>query len=384
MRWSVPACCLLFMAFAVTGRCQTTPEAAVVSIFSCDAKGTASHHATGFFVSTDGKIASTRHAIENTARAIVQTNDGRQHEVLGIIADDPLHDLVLLQIKGSGFQFLTLGAFDQIYKDAAVRTLIDAYTLREGATGKTPLHAEGRTIKGTIASVNNLADDYQWLSINMPVRKGESGSPVLNEAGEVIGMNRGRFGDRNLSLAVSVDYIKHLLAGPLDTYAPRPVAQMKKREFEELFDDVDFKAGLHASAREDYKEAARHMELAVKHFPQSGAFHVLLGNCYGWLSRWSDAKDEFEKAIAIKPGNAIAWASLGVALAYQGKSDEAARACEKAAKLKSDVPETWINIAGVYMMLKRDDEAQAIVNRMLERKKTEPDETTGRLVLPWK
>ena len=381
MRWLLAN---LFFFAALSGKSQTVSETAVVSIFSCDAKGIPGHHATGFFVSPDGKIASTRHAIENTSKAIVQTHDGRQHEVLGIIADDPLHDLVLLQIKGSGFPFLKSGAFDQIRKAAAVRTLIDSYTLREGTAGKALLPARANIIHGTVVSVNNLADDYQWFSINMPVRKGESGSPVLNEAGEVIGMNRGQFGDRNIALAVSVDYIKRLLAGPLDTAAPRPVAQMSKREFEELFDDVDFKTGMNASARAEYKEAARHMELAVKHFPQSGAFHVLLGNYYGWLSRWNDAKEEFDKAIAIKSDNAIAWASLGITLAYQGRPEEAAKACEKAAGLKSDTPDTWINIAGTYMMLKRNDEAQTIVNRMLEHKKTEPDETAGRLVLPWK
>src|ERR1700677_1090474 len=110
--------CIIFLRLSAPGKSQ---EPAVVSIFTYDLHGKPSHDATGFFVSPDGKFATTRHALDDTSKAVIQMNDGREYRVAGIVAEDPLHDLVLLQVEGSEFPFLKLGAFQSVRKDNAVQ-----------------------------------------------------------------------------------------------------------------------------------------------------------------------------------------------------------------------------------------------------------------------
>jgi len=357
------------------------PESAVVSIFACDARGRAVSQATGFFVSTDGKLASTRHAIkENPAKVIVQLNDGRILDIAGIISDDPLHDLVLLQVSGTGFTALPLSRFDEIHNDGPVEMIVNPYILKEGVRGVTdPTRFGGRSVSGRVLTVNNLAGDYQWLSVHLPIRKGESGSPILNDNGQVIGMARAQMGGSDdTCFAISVDYLRTLLAvQPAGT--PVPVKLMQKRNSDEIYDDPDFRAGVNASGKGAYREAMRYLEIAVNHFPSSGAFRILLGGCYTHLSMYTPAAREFEKAAGINPGNAMAWASLGLADANQGKFAEAADACQKAIALKSDLPNTWFNVAGTYLALKRYDEARALLPRIQELKTPEADEMARQL-----
>jgi len=363
------------------GGIEPPSESAVVSIFSCDARGRAVSEATGFFVSADGKLASTRHAIkENPAKAIVQLNDGRILDIAGIIADDPLHDLVLLQVKGVGFAMLPLGGFDQVRRDAPVEMIVNPYILKEGIRGVTdPTRFGGRSVSGKILSVNNLAGDYQWLSVRVPIRRGESGSPILDNAGEVIGMARAQMGGSDETcFVVSVDYIRHLLAAPVRSTLV-PVASLQKRDSDEIYDDPDFRAGVNASEKGGHKEAMRRLELAVKRFPASGAFHVLLGGCYSRLSMYGDAAREFEKAADINPANALAWASLGLANANENIFPGAAGAIQKAAALKPDLPEAWFNIAATYLFLKQYGDARAAIQRLRDFKTPEAAEMAENL-----
>ena len=392
-----PVWCLLFLGFAAIGACQEpaegqanaredsrAPGSAVVSIFTYDLRGNPGSHATGFFVSADGKLASTRHAIKNSSTAFVQLDDGRRCAVSGIIAEDPLRDLVLLQIKGTGFPFLKPGAFDQIRAEAPVTIVADPYA-GTPATQVYSLPAPqrvGRTVlHGTVAEAENLAGDYKWFAIRTQVRGGESGCPVLNEKGEAIGMIRGGFAHSTKGLVVSADYIRQLLEATAGGSDPRPLSTLKQREYDEIFDDLDFKAALPAAQRGDNADAARLMKLATGHFPECGAFHVLLGSYYTKLSMWRDANAAFATATKLNPGNALAWASLGLTLSYQGKSGEAIDACNKAAELGTGEPDTWLNIGGVYVVLKHYDEARAAIRHLRDFNTREADDEAQKLTV---
>jgi S1-C subfamily serine protease len=75
------------------------PQSAVVSLFTYDLLGTPAFHASGFLVSADGLIATARHVIQNTSKVTAQTSDGREFTVLGVVAEDPVHDLVIVRIR---------------------------------------------------------------------------------------------------------------------------------------------------------------------------------------------------------------------------------------------------------------------------------------------
>jgi tetratricopeptide (TPR) repeat protein len=347
---------------------------AVVSIFTIDANGNALAHATGFFVSSDGLLVSTRHALRNASSAVVLMQDGSSFPVEGIVADDPLRDLLLLRVKGAGFPFLKTGFFAQI----RANTEVSLFTIGAIAQ-RLPRHiAETLLIRGMVCEVENLADDYQWFAMEMAVKGGESGSPVVAPTGEVIGMLRGGFAHSARGQVVSVDYINQLVSAAADA-DPRGIGSLQKRQYDDLFDDPDFKAAYAAGGKEDNESAARLMKLALGRFPKSGAFQVLLGSYYSKLSRWKEAEEAFRKAIDLNSSNALAWASLGMELASQGDSAHAAEACEKAVSLETWQPATWFNIGATNLVLGHPEEVHNAIQHLAAFKSREADAYADKL-----
>lgn len=328
----------------------------MVSIFLRDAQGKLSADATGFFVSADGVLASTRHAIKNASAATVQTDDGKEYPVTGIIAEDPLHDLVLLKVEGAGFPFLNLGTFRDVRKGMAVRMIITPYKYRQiAATKQWALGPGGRIVPGEVTRAENTGGDNQWFAIKLPTFRGESGSPVLNTNGDLAGMVWGGSSDHNGGVVVSVDYIRKLMSG---TSAPVAITALKKRKYDDVYADADFMAAVDAAWHDNYQEAARRMESAAKDFPGSGAYQVLLGEYYSRQSRWKEAEAAFRRAHELNGDNTAATASLALACAHNGKADEALALCAKADATKQEDEDTLFNIALAYIALKRPDDAR--------------------------
>src|SRR5690606_19266883 len=154
------------------------PAAAVVSLRAYDLHGQPAHHATGFFVSSNGVIASTRHILADVSRLVVVTGDGRTYGVTAIVAEDPVHDLALLRVEATGTPHLKLGSFNVLRLRAPVTVLGN----REFSGGK--------QVGGTVETIENLADDYKWFGIKARIEEGQSGCPVVDAGGVVLGIIR--------------------------------------------------------------------------------------------------------------------------------------------------------------------------------------------------
>jgi S1-C subfamily serine protease len=87
---------------------------AVMLLVVSDATGKEIATGTGFLVSSDGKLITNHHVMENAASAVAKAESGGLFPVEGVLADDPKNDLVLLKLKGKDLPFLTLGNSDKI------------------------------------------------------------------------------------------------------------------------------------------------------------------------------------------------------------------------------------------------------------------------------
>ncbi len=135
---------------------------------------------SGAFVRSDGFIITNNHVIENADELEVALFDGRvlSAEVVGA---DPFSDLAVLRVHGSGFPFLAFG---------------DVATLRVGqwvlAFGS-PLSADlGNTVTAGIISAfgrRQGAGISDYLQTDAAVNPGNSGGPLVNLQGEIIGIN---------------------------------------------------------------------------------------------------------------------------------------------------------------------------------------------------
>jgi len=76
---------------------QVAPATVLISIFN--SSGKLLRNGTGFFISEDGRLVTSRSVVEGGAHAVAKTSDGRIHNVYGVLANGGTLDLVLLKAE---------------------------------------------------------------------------------------------------------------------------------------------------------------------------------------------------------------------------------------------------------------------------------------------
>jgi hypothetical protein len=327
---------------------EENPIAAVVTIVSADANGELRGVGCGFFVSETGLLATPRHMLDDTSKAAARTADGKIIPIIGVVAEDPVHDVLIVQVKISGCRFLKLGNFSSITLSELVRVIPD------------PMVFSGKAITGPVVIVEDLVGDYQWFAVATAIENGMSGAPVLNDKNEVLGMITNKWRDAAQGFANPVTAISRLLA-----HVHRqsfPISKLEKRTYDDLINDPDFTAALAAWDHKNPTVAADLMKKTLTRFPKSPACYVLLAGFYSAKHDWQEAETAYLRALALREDYPLAWAYLSAVYGLEHKYDAGFDAAFKATKSKPDLPEGWSNLAGLYIATKEFDKAEKTLN----------------------
>ena len=169
---------------------------------------------SGFFIDDQGTLVTNYHVIEGSAALSVQVFDGGIYDVLQVIDFNPNHDLAILKVDYMGSKYL------ELCEDAAM-TGETVY-----AVGSALGTLSGTFTTGTISSTSRTIGLIDCLQMDAAISHGNSGGPLVNEYGEVLGVNSFSYTDgESLNLAIKVDYIRQL---PMDK-------NMTVNEYEEWF-----------------------------------------------------------------------------------------------------------------------------------------------------
>jgi S1-C subfamily serine protease len=223
--------CLALLVTAVAAA-ETPREIAkkampsVVLLVMEDSNGQPLAMGSGFAVS-EGVIATNMHVIEGAARGYAKTasqtiqpktprssryievplHEEPKRDIRGIVASDPLRDLVLLSVDGMKLPALSIGDSSEVAVGDAVYAIGN------------PRGLEGTFSAGIVSGVRNIGEDT-LLQITAPISPGSSGGPVVNSKGEVIGVAVATFkGGQNLNFAIPSSYLSSLIsaiATPVD------------------------------------------------------------------------------------------------------------------------------------------------------------------------
>jgi serine protease Do len=134
---------------------------------------------SGFFISADGYAVTNNHVVDGADKVEVTTDDGKTHTAK-VIGTDARTDLALIKVEGgSNFPFAKLS-------DGKPR--IGDWVLAVG----NPFGLGGTVTAGIVSASgrdigNGPYDDF--IQIDAPVNKGNSGGPAFNTEGEVMGVN---------------------------------------------------------------------------------------------------------------------------------------------------------------------------------------------------
>lgn len=162
---------------------------------------------TGFIVSEDGLILTNKHVVSDTeAEYTVILNDERKFEAQ-VLARDPVKDLAILKIKAKGLSTLPLG-------DSARLQIGQTVIAIGNALGKFSNTVSKGVISGLSRSVTAYGPQGQEtllgvIQTDAAINQGNSGGPLLNLKGEVIGVNTAMAGGaENIGFAIPINDAK--------------------------------------------------------------------------------------------------------------------------------------------------------------------------------
>jgi S1-C subfamily serine protease len=149
---------------------------ALVVLVSVDRQGKAKSFGTGFFISKDGLVVTARHVARAERGFVVLAQDGKKLPVTAFIGEDTDYDIAVLKTEGSDCAHLSLAneALPRTNEWVALVSAQDAIA--------------PSCSTGVVTSVMSLPGLFAAIATTVPVKAGQSGSPLLNPVGEVIGV----------------------------------------------------------------------------------------------------------------------------------------------------------------------------------------------------
>ena len=163
---------------------------------------------SGFFVSSDGLIVTNKHVVDQTdADYTVLTNDGKKHSAT-VVARDPVLDIALIKITGSGYPFLDLGDSDSLEVGQSVIAIGNALGEFRNTVSVGVVSGLARSITAGDESGNSETLDHV-IQTDAAINPGNSGGPLLDLSGEVIGVNVAvAQGSQSIGFALPINSVK--------------------------------------------------------------------------------------------------------------------------------------------------------------------------------
>jgi len=154
---------------------------AVVAVTQYDENGKRTGLASGIIVSPEGEILTNNHVVSGAAKLVVTLSDGRDMTAKNL-GGDPLIDLAIIKVNASGLQTAPLGDSDRLQIGQTAIAIGNPYGFERTVTVGV-VSALHRSIPGGGASLSNL------IQTDAKIYPGNSGGPLLDSSGRVIGVN---------------------------------------------------------------------------------------------------------------------------------------------------------------------------------------------------
>jgi S1-C subfamily serine protease len=171
---------------------------AVVQIVTLDQNNKPLKTGTGFFISPDGDLLTNYHVIFDASSILAKTPSGAVYFLKGIVSVSPPADIALLQFYATDLPYLRLGSTTDAVEGQRVLVIGN------------PEGLEGTISDGIISA---FRENRSMIQITAPISSGSSGSPVLDESGQVLGIATliSKEG-QNLNFAISSESIREALS----------------------------------------------------------------------------------------------------------------------------------------------------------------------------
>ncbi len=153
---------------------------------------------SGAIITNDGYVITNQHVIEGASIIVVKTFDGQKYNAQ-VIGQDAAIDIAVLKIEGS-FNGLQFGNSDNAN--------IGEKVIAVGS----PLGLEFTVTEGIISSTNREYSGVQYFQIDVPVNPGNSGGPLVNKLGQIVGINSRKLsGGEGIGFSIKSNQAKQIV-----------------------------------------------------------------------------------------------------------------------------------------------------------------------------
>lgn len=171
---------------------------------------------TGFVVSSDGLILTNKHVVGNSNEkyiAIIRDNNGgeKKYEIQKIHRD-PFNDLALVQIDAKDLKAIELGDSNNLKVGQKVVAIGNALGRFENTVTVGVVSGLGRGVAPVDPSTGVAERLDDLIQTDAAINPGNSGGPLVNIAGQVIGINTALASAENIGFAIKVNIAKQLIS----------------------------------------------------------------------------------------------------------------------------------------------------------------------------
>ena len=316
------------------------PSAVAIETF--DAKGNTVARGSGFFIAAD-RVITNRHVIERAARVEIHLLDGKRFPVRGVLAVDGEGDLALLQVDVPPTLAVALPIVKAVPQEGESIVVVG-----------NPYGLEGSVSNGIVSAVREISGYGRIIQITASISPGSSGSPVVNMAGQVIGVATLQAAEgQNLNFAVPAERISQLKVTEIQTFSSLTAeTQKNKRSAAERL----YSQGLAQLSRDDYARAVVYFEKAAEADPNYAEAWYQAGYCHGVLGKHAEALKASRQAAKLRPEWAATFVNIGASSYALGQYKEAVDAYRQAIRLDDGNAETQYSLGLTFGKLNRTDE----------------------------
>ena len=172
----------------------------VMALSAMNLSGEVERLGTGFIISSDGRLVTNYHVIEGASQIVAKHHTGGAFRVVSVLGTDKEHDIALLKLDAMDLPCLPLGDSGQVRQGDRILIIGSPHGL------------EGTLSEGLVSALRGTAGKLTSLQFTAAISPGSSGSPVVDSAGQVIGVATCTIKDgQALNFAVPVNVVGDLL-----------------------------------------------------------------------------------------------------------------------------------------------------------------------------
>ena len=285
MKKTILICCLLLAAtygFSQPSWVKNASKSVfTLKTFSADGQLIASSN--GFFTGTNGEAVSSFAPFKGASQAVIIDSQGKEWKVTGIIGVNDMYDVAKFRVENRKSPSL---AVSQKMASEGSHVWVLPYRAKSAEAG-------------SIMKSEAFLSDYAYYTVNFPASEKTPGCPLMNEAGEVIGMIQPSASDRDtLSYAVSALFADSLsIKGVMFNDPVLKQTQIKK----ELPADIkEANVALYLSASQmDSTEYVCLIQDFIRQFPNADDGYVHRANQEAASGDFAAAERDMDTAIKL-------------------------------------------------------------------------------------